>query len=82
MGLVDQVKNKLNIGNKDDAPTTPSATTSNTPHHTTTRKTPSFLLFVQLYRLLLTPKYKSSWKLRASQGDSLDVEARRAGRPG
>ena len=37
MGLVDQVKNKLNIGNHDDAPTNQGAT-STTHHQTSARK--------------------------------------------
>ena len=81
MGLVDQVKNKLNIGNKDDAPTNQGAPTSNTHHHTTTRKTLSFLLLLLLHPLLLCPdwKYKASFPQCASSGDSLGIETHRAG---
>ena len=53
MGLVDQVKNKLNIGNHDDAPTNQGAT-STTHHQTSARKSLSLFFSMLLHPVLLS----------------------------
>ena len=76
MGLVDQVKNKLNIGNHDDAPTNQGAQQTTTHHQNTTRKSLLILPSMLLHPLPLLPdeKYKASFPRCASRGNFLDVE--------
>ena len=52
MGLVDQVKNKLNIGNHDDAPTNQGATAT-THHQTSARKALSLVFSMLVHPVLL-----------------------------
>ena len=70
MGLVDQVKSKLNIGNHDDAPTNQGAPTSTTHHQTTARKSLSSVLSMPLKCVLLSPEnnHKASFPRFASGG--------------
>ena len=77
MGLVDQVKNKLNIGNHDDAPTNQGAT-STTHHQTSARKSLSLFFSMLLHLVLLILLRNIKQGSHGALGGSISSILRRA----
>ena len=77
MGLVDQVKNKLNIGNHDDAPTNQGAT-STTHHQTSARKTLLLVFLMLLHPVLLIISRNAKQGSEGALGGSISSILRRA----